>query len=68
MKEHISINLVFRRVCALCEFDTKKSMFSLRGLCPDSRHDRTFVLESNGMKKPFFKGLSTSIIEWVGNV
>ena len=54
-----------RRVCTVCEFYTKKTIFSLRGLCDDSRHDRTFVLQRDGLNKPFFKGLSTSIIEWV---
>ena len=39
-------------------------MFSLRGLCQDSRHDRVYVLEKDGQQKPFFKGLSTTIIRW----
>ena len=56
---------VFRRVCTVCEFYTKKTKFTLRGLCRDSRHDRKFTLETNGVEKPFFKGLSTSIIKWV---
>ena len=56
-----------RRVCTLCEFNTKKTKFSLRGLCSDSRHDRTFVLEKNGTSKPYFKGLSTSIVKWNDN-
>ena len=56
---------VFRRVCTVCEFYTKKTKFTLRGLCRDSRHDRKFTLETNGVAKPFFKGLSTSIIKWV---
>ena len=54
-----------RRVCTLCEFYTKKTKFTLRGLCNDSRHDRVFTLERLGTGKPFFKGLSTSIIKWV---
>ena len=49
----------------MCEFNTKKTTFSLRGLCHDSRHDRIYVLEKDGQNKPFFKGLSTSIIKWV---
>lgn len=53
-----------RRVCTTCEFHSKKSKFTLRGLCDNSRHDRVFTLESDGVKKPFFKGLSTSIIKW----
>ena len=56
---------VFRRVCTVCEFNTKKTKFTLRGLCHDSRHDRIYVLEKDGQNKPFFKGLSTSIIKWV---
>ena len=51
----------------MCEFNTKKTMFSLRGLCSESRHDRRFILEANELKKPFFKGLSTSIIVWVSS-
>ena len=42
----------------------KKTKFNLRGLCQDSRHDRTFTLESDGLSKPIFKGLSTSMIIW----
>ena len=53
-----------RRVCTVCEFYTKKTKFNLRGLCQDSRHDRTFTLESDGLSKPIFKGLSTSMIIW----
>ena len=53
-----------RRVCTVCEFDTKKTKFSLRGLCQDSRHDRVYILEKDGQLKPFFKGLSTTIIRW----
>ena len=59
------VNILLRRVCTVCEFNTKKTTFSLRGLCHDSRHDRIYVLEKDGQNKPFFKGLSTSIIKWV---
>ena len=61
------LDKILRRVCTLCEFNTKKTMFSLRGLCSESRHDRRFILEANELKKPFFKGLSTSIIVWVSS-
>lgn len=54
-----------RRVCTLCEFNTKKTKFTLRGLCNNSRHDRVFTLEVDGTNKPIFKGLSTSIIKWI---
>ena len=63
-----SLFLFYRRVCTLCEFNTKKTKFSLRGLCQDSRHDRTYILEKDGKDKPFFKGLSTSIIQWVQKI
>ena len=63
----LTLDEILRRVCTLCEFNTKKTTFSLRGLCSESRHDRRFILESNELKKPFFKGLSTSIIVWVSS-
>ena len=42
-------------------------MFTLRGLCSNSRHDRKFTLETDGTSKPFFKGLSASTIRWNSN-
>merc|ERR1711971_230328 len=56
-----------RRVCTVCEFYTKKTLFTLRGLCENSRHDRSFTFETNGIEKPIFKGLSTSLIIWNSN-
>ena len=71
MHKMLLIKLIYcyncRRVCTICEFGSKRQFYSLRGLCPDSRHDRIYTWERTADKKPFLKGLSFSTITWVCN-
>ena len=55
------------RVCTICNFPVSKMKYSLRGLCQESRQDRNFSLETRKEPdKPYFKGISSTIIQWVG--
>ncbi len=67
LKNTLKLGLInnHRRVCTICEFDMEKVRFTLRGLCNDSRQDREFTLEKDDINKPYFKGLSSSVIKWV---
>lgn len=49
----------------MCHFDKGILEFHLRGLCPESRFDRLYMMESEEGGKPYFKGLATSVIKWV---
>ena len=39
--------------------------YKIKGLCEESKHDRKYTLEVGEDRKPYFKGLFTSIITWV---
>ena len=51
----------------MCEFEIngQQQFFSLSGLCSSGQHDRKYTLEADQLSKPYFKGISTSIIKWV---
>ncbi len=40
-------------------------VYNMRGLCNDSKHDREYTLEVGDDMRPYFKGLSNSVITWV---
>ncbi len=53
-----------RNFCTMCQFDHGVVEITLKGLCNESKHDRTFTLRRNGTSKPYFKGSSSSVISW----
>ena len=53
-----------RTLCTMCQFPKSYNIYSLRGLCAESKHDSVYFLERTAGQMPFFKGLSSSVIRW----